>query len=104
MTDFTDDDFLELFFDTGHVEYYIYDVEKSETHFGFSVQRSDDGSEPVQRTYALDYFENLKAAVAPWSSSIANCLLRILWIREVKFEMVPPTKVLCANNLPNLGL
>jgi DNA-binding PadR family transcriptional regulator len=92
MTEFTDTEFLELFFDSGRVEYNIYDVQRSVSHFGFSVHRPDCGTDVTQRSYTLSFFERLKAAAVPWSSSITDYLLRLLWIREVKFEMEPPIK------------
>jgi len=47
---------------------------------------------PTHRKYILKHFESIKAAALPQSPSIADHLLRLLWIREVKFEMDPPTK------------
>ena len=89
MTEITDVDFLELFFDTGPVEYNIYDVRRSATHFEFTVHSPDQGDVATQRHYTLNYFESLKAAAVPWSDSFAAYLLRLLWIRY-KLDMPPP--------------
>ena len=92
MTEFTDTDFLELFFDTGQVEYDFCDEERTDTGFRFSVCKLDLAPAATERFYALDRFESIKAAALPWSSSIADYLLRLVWIREVVLEMNPPTK------------
>jgi len=91
MAKFTDTNFLELFFETGHVDHRIFNKKRSDTHFKFSVCRHGD-SIATHRKYILSYFESIKAAALPWSSSIADYLLRMMWIRQVKLEMDPPTK------------
>jgi len=89
----TDTGFLTLFFGTGQVAYEIGNVKRTAAHFRFSVCRLDRSPvRPTHRQYLLKYFESIKAAALPRSPSVADHLLRLLWIRECKFEMDPPTK------------
>jgi hypothetical protein len=47
------------------------------------------GKQDAERTIQLSDFESIKNAVIPRTSSIADYLLLLLWIREVKFGMSP---------------
>jgi len=68
MPEITDTDVLELFVGTRYTS-------DSMRH---SIKQSD--------------FEAIKAAIVPRSSSIADYLLLLLWIREIKFGMPPQSR------------
>jgi hypothetical protein len=92
MDEFTDGDFLRFFFDTGSVEYKVYDIQKKATAIRFKVHRPDQGRTATRQTMSLDFFEKIKATINPWSPSITDYLLRVLWIREAILKMDPVTK------------